>query len=44
MLRVPLEKMRIFGEEVSLTRVSDQKYVEGTEQMKKNRWALASGL
>ena len=38
MLRVPLENMRIFGEEVSLTRVSDQKYVEGTEQMKKNRF------
>ena len=30
MLRVPLEKMRIFGEEVSLTRVSEQEYVEGS--------------
>ena len=37
MLRVPLEKMRIFGEEVSLTRVSEQEYVEAADQMRKNR-------
>ena len=37
MWRVPLQTMKIFGEEVSITRVSDQKYAEGPEQVRKKQ-------
>ena len=38
MWRVPLENMKICGEEVSLTRVTEQKYSEGTVQVRKDRF------